>query len=316
MDLQSLILKILNKEVAAAEYEQLKVWKAETEENLALYQEINKIVEEGPNLKDYREFNTEAGYQKFTSRIGNSLSNNWLKIAVAMLLIALGAYYIGLNSNKSDKVEPSTYVAENIGQEFILQDGSSIALNQETTIEETSDFEKIRKVNLTGEAFFDIARDVDKPFQITLSESEYVEVLGTSFNIKNTTDQLEITVASGKVAFHTLDRDIILSKGDAVKKIDGTYVKYKATNDNYLSWLNKKLVFNDIPVAKALEDICKHFNIDYSIQSPIEGSDCNLSTTFKTESLDQILAELSKVVSLDYIKNDHGIYTFNNINCE
>jgi len=309
-------LKILNKKEAAAEYEQLNEWKAETEENLKLYQEISKIVEEGDQLSDYREYNVDSAYARFKKQIA-SPSNGWLKyVAIGLLLVAGG--YLLFNSNKEIKANdaPATYMAENAIQPVDLKDGSTITLNTGAVVTELSDFTKIRNVELKGEAFFDISPDKNRPFRVKLNNDTFVEVLGTSFNIINTEDQLDVSVESGHVELKALGRTISLYKGDAVELVEDSLVKYKQNTTNYLSWLNKELVFKNAPISAVLDDLSSHFHTDFNVSSAVKNSECDLSSTFNTESLDQIMLELSKIVELSYTKETDGSYLIKDINCK
>lgn len=316
MDIQEVILKILRDEEASAEYRQLKEWKEETSENLKLYQEINKIVEEGNNLSDYKEFNVESGYARFKKQISKSPYSK-VGILVMVLLLLGGALYILSHHSKHDEPQkPQSYIAENIVEEVNLNDGSTITLNEGARLSELSDFSTIRNVSLIGEAFFDIAPDKEKPFRIILNEEIYVEVLGTSFNIINNESNLEVVVESGLVELHFNGRAISLTKGYAAKKEKGSIVKYKKSADNYLSWKTQKLVYKNTPITDVLEDISKHFDIKLNISDAIYKSKCNLSSTFQTHNLDQILNELTKLVSLSFSKQDDGSYAIKDIQCE
>ena len=315
MDIQEVILKILNKKEAVAEYEQLNQWKAETEENLKLYQEISKIVEEGDQLSDYKDYNVESGYARFKKQISNP-SHGWMKYAAIGLLLLMGGYFLMNKADISKDAAPQTYIAENSVEAVDLQDGSTITLNNGAKVSELSDFTKIRNVDLKGEAFFDINPDKNRPFRVQLKEDLLVEVLGTSFNIINTDEQFDISVESGHVELKTFNRSISLYKGDAAKMIDGSIVKYKQKTGNHLSWMSEKLIFKNTPITSVLDDVSNHFDAKFNVSNKVKNSECNLSSTFDTENLDQIMAELSKIVELSYSKEKDGSYLIKDITCK
>ncbi len=317
MDIQEVILKVLNKKDAAAEYEQLKVWKAETEDNLKIYQEINNIVEQGNHLKDYKEYDVESGYARFKNQISDS-TNGWIKYAVAGFILCIGAFYLINNSLKTttEEITPQIYQAENTIKPFDLKDGSTITMNTGAVVTEMTDFTKIRQVALSGEAFFDIQPDKSRPFRVKLDDDLFVEVLGTSFNIINTENEFNITVESGHVELKTLGRTISLYKGDAVKLHEDTLVKYKQKTSNHLSWMKKELTFKNAPITAVLDDVSAHFETSFDVSSKVANSDCNLSSTFNTESLQQIMVELSKMVELSFTKEKDGSYIIEDIRCK
>ena len=314
MDIQEVILKILDQKEAGAEYKQLKDWKEDTAENLKLYQEINKIVEEGHNLSDYKEYNVESGYARFKKQIATP-SRSWLAYLAAALILAGVAYFI-FSGEKETIITPQAYLAETAVEAIDLRDGSTITLNVGAELNELSDFAKVRNVQLNGEAFFDIKPDKERPFRIMLEDDTFVEVLGTSFNIINEGEILKVVVETGHVELHTNGRSISLTKGFVAERVNGSIVKYKKTADNYLSWKNKTLVYKNTPINDVLSEISSHFGTDLTISQAVQNSDCNLSSTFNTESLDQILSELSKVIELSYNKKKDGSYTIKDIKCE
>lgn len=315
MDIQNVILTILNKEEAKAEYNQLKGWKEETAENLKLYQEINKIVEEGKNLSEYKEYNVESAYERFKRQI-NKPTRSWFAYAAAALIVLVGGYFLFSTKNVVESVVPQTYIASNAIAEHSLKDGSTITLNHGAEVKELTDFSKVRKVDLKGEAFFDIASDQNKPFRIMLEENTFVEVLGTSFNIINNEDALQVVVESGHVELHVDEKVISLTKGYAAERVNGSIVKFKKNVDNYLSWKNNTLTYKNTPITDVFEEISSHFGASFSISDAVKSSDCNLTSTFNTESLDQILNELSKVVELSFTKRKDGSYSIKDIKCE
>lgn len=315
MDIQEVILKVINKKDAVAEYQQLKEWKDDTAENLKIYQEINKIVEEGSNLSDYKDYNVESGYERFKSQISPK-GKPWLAYAAAALLL-IGASYFVLNNNSPSEVNiPQEYIAEATVTNLNLNDGSTVTLNVGSELKELSDFSKLRNVELKGEAFFDITPDQKRPFRIHLEDKTFVEVLGTSFNIVNDGNSLKVVVESGHVELHSDGKVVSLTKGYAAERVQGSIVKYKKVKDNYLSWKHDKLVYKNAPITTVLKDISSHFKTDLNLSESIRNSKCNLSSTFETSSLDQILNELSKVVELSYTQKEDGSYSIKDIKCE
>jgi len=112
-----------------------------------------------------------------------------------------------------------------------LADGSTLSLNtdSELTIEFTA---QQRLVNLSrGEVFFDVAKDLQRPFVINTGERR-IEVLGTQFNVRKRHDEqvLKISVLEGKVAVHQATND---SPVDRLQQplLAGDIASYSATNE-------------------------------------------------------------------------------------
>src|SRR5690606_36556914 len=98
-----------------------------------------------------------------------------------------------------------------------LSDGTLITLNENSSIVYQEEFtSNERHVALTGEAFFEVARDEEKPFIVDLPSETYVKVLGTSFNIKAFDGDSLVTVfvKTGRVEFGSEANNIILTPGE------------------------------------------------------------------------------------------------------
>ncbi len=156
-----------------------------------------------------------------------------------------------------------------------LSDGTRIRLNSESELIYPTLFtENKREVTLIGEAFFEVAKDKDKPFIVKANKME-VSVLGTTFNICSYTKDKTIstTLIEGSVsvrANHGKKQIITPSEQFTYnKENDQTDIQIVNT-ELYTSWINGKYIFKD---AK-LEEIINKLQLWY-----------DFSVTYQTESL-------------------------------
>ena len=131
-------------------------------------------------------------------------STTYLKYAAAVLLMLstgiLGYSYLG-QWKQASKKEITLFSDRHKQKQLLLPDGSKVLLNVGTELTLAKDFgESQRKVSLRGEAFFEVAKDKNKPF-IIQSGTLSTRVLGTSFNINAypDMDKIKIAVLTGKV---------------------------------------------------------------------------------------------------------------------
>lgn len=170
------------------------------------------------------QFDTESAWTTFKQKLEGSqqpkvvslLSRTsfWYKVAASLLLIVsvsvsinyftntegLEAEQATVEQNNNELIEVSTRDGKEI---VFLPDGSLVWLSKNSSIVYPSAFsDKDRKVELKGEAFFDISRNEEKPFIINAGETK-TRVLGTSFTIRayENEDKVEIDVVTGKVSF-------------------------------------------------------------------------------------------------------------------
>ena len=148
-----------------------------------------------------------------------------------------------------------------------LCDGTKVYLNSGTTLEFPSRFDgKVRSVILKGEAYFDVARNVSKPFVVEVDEMK-VKVLGTSFNVKSYVDEPGVytTLVEGSVA--------ILRDGQPEKKIKpgeqayynkgvGTLSIAEVDVKEFTSWKDGLFYFKDIALEEILRIVSRWYDLE------------------------------------------------------
>ncbi|KIA86034.1 FecR family protein [Kaistella jeonii] len=176
----------------------------------------------------------------------------------------------------------------------LLIDGTQILLNAGTQIAFESDFVKSnsRKVNLKGQAFFEVAKDAAHPFYVE-TEQFTTKVLGTKFNISSykTESEAFVNLVEGKIE---VSGKLIAAKKILVpgQKINfGPEVKTlmveKATPKQDMDWLNKEISFEDNTTDEVLSKIERVYGLQI-IRNQLEANDFHFSGTYKIENLDQI----------------------------
>ena len=148
-----------------------------------------------------------------------------------------------------------------------LCDGTKVYLNSGTTLEFPSRFDgKVRSVILKGEAYFDVARNVSKPFVVEVDEMK-LKVLGTSFNVKSYVDEPGVytTLVEGSVA--------ILRDGQPEKKIKpgeqayynkgvGTLSIAEVDVNEFTSWKDGLFYFKDIALEEILRIVSRWYDLE------------------------------------------------------
>jgi ferric-dicitrate binding protein FerR (iron transport regulator) len=185
--------------------------------------------------------------------------------AVALLITAGVYYYTSLHEPLVAK-----YTSKGEKSTFMMEDGTRVTLNADSKLEYAANFpQESREVYLTGEAFFDVHSDAQKPFIIHTNKMD-IKVLGTAFNVKSYPNEtsteatllkgaIEVTVAdnpSEKIILKPSQK-LVVNNYDSTKKrsvalkdvvpalTTMTYFQQKDTVIMETSWLQNKLVFQD-----------------------------------------------------------------------
>ena len=192
-----------------------------------------------------------------------------------------------------------------------MHDGSLVHLNAQSQISYPSRFDSSsRVVEISGEAYFDVARDEQRPFIIKVKDYQ-VEVLGTSFNIDAYDNEFSVTVESGVVKVNldkkgvntaTLTKNQKLIYDPASDKME----IMKVNPEIDLSWREGILRFDKTPIAKVEKMIERWYGVDVIISDrEIYGK--TLTGIHQNKSLKSVLEALTYATESKYKIKDQTI---------
>ena len=226
-----------------------------------------------------------------------------LRIA-AVLLIGMFAASILFYQQKASVLDrfPIQTVSIPYGAttQFKLPDGSSVWLNSGSSLSYSGNFSTKRKVELKGEAFFDVVKNAG-PFIVQTNYGK-VEVLGTAFNIQAYDDgDFTTTLERGmvKILDTANKHDMILNPGEQAKLINNKLVKNEVDTKLFTSWKDGKLIFSRDPFPDIMRNLERWFNvtIDYSAND-FEG--LWFSGTIESETLTEVMNMICKAAPVKY----------------
>jgi ferric-dicitrate binding protein FerR (iron transport regulator) len=240
-----------------------------------------------------------------------SLSNFYRTIAAASVLLILSfsvAYYLGGSVNTSQN-QIQQYTSLTGKSKIILPDGTQVWLHQNSSISYNTNFDsKKREVRMTGEAYFNVTHNVDKPFVVHVKDAQ-VKVFGTEFNVNsvNETKDVLVSLYKGSVSMSVNNREVMLQPGDEgfynssarnlkVSKGDVEFAKI---------WTKDHLRFEN----KNLQYVCRYLSKWYGVDINIDSrTPNNQSYTFTlgVENLEEILRIMSRMSSINYEFNQNN----------
>lgn len=243
--------------------------------------------------------------------------------AVLILALSIGAllrFYaaekpsqetISVVSNLVQKTNPL-----GVKSKHILPDGSTVFLNAASSIEYPKTFGTDTRVVklLQGEAFFEVVKDVNRPFRV-LGKDFDVEVLGTTFNINTHLPSPEVALLEGKVRLtarqtgHSTD----LAPGQMALFDKDQQVFTSSTFDaKYTTgWKDGYLMFKDATLDEVMEKLHVWYGIDITVSNKAKSGDWSYTGSFKNESLENVLLNMRVLRNFNYaIKNDSLLISF------
>ena len=184
----------------------------------------------------------------------------------------------------------------------VLPDSSVVHLNSESKLNYPEYFSgNMRIVELTGEAYFSVKHDKNRPFIVKTGNSQ-VTVTGTEFNIRNRNNNTNIVVSKGsvKVLSLTSRKQENLKKGDMVL-LDNSGNITPPVHVNlkyYLAWRENKLAFMHTPLKEVMAEIERTFNVKAEFLRD-SAKKRTLTGIFETDSLQKVLSVLSLTLDLN-----------------
>jgi len=317
-----LMARVLAGEATTGQREELEVWMQENRQNRELFMRVRNDWERTASSASATKYNVDAAWEKQKKRIQGvpgmyetespvhqyNFRRTIIRVAaLVLLLIATGAvFFILQHRNAADELLATTNGQEQ--QEVTLPDGSTVVLNEGATLRYPKTFGKTRKVKLTGEAFFQVTKNPERPFVVDAGNAT-VTVLGTTFNVNSSPvedKEVEVFVETGRVKVTPVagnkGQSLILDPGYIGRVYKHRTEKLLNTNENYMAWRTRQMIFRDTPlpeVASTLERVY-HVNVELKGDSL---KNCRFSSTFIKQDLNLVLEVISTTFDLT-IKQD------------
>lgn len=198
----------------------------------------------------------------------------------------------------------NTIETPNGGQyQLLLPDGTTVWLNASSSLKYPTNFaiKGQRRVELTGEAYFEVAKDKKRPFIVTtnnisekLKEQE-VEVLGTHFNINayNDDNTIKTTLLEGSVRVKSSPSLVIILNPGQQSINNGNDLKIADVNTEYaVAWKDGYFRFNDKTLEMAMKEISRWYNVNVSYKNKALKNEPLAGTISKYSSIGQVLKKM------------------------
>lgn len=244
-----------------------------------------------------------------------------MKWVASILLLASASFLVFQHISKTEQVAvaPIEMVVKSTtkGQKstIMLSDGSKVTLNSLSEITYPRYFsDSSRHIELKGEAFFEVAKDKNRPFIVSTGNLETI-ALGTSFNINCRTDAQKVSLATGKVLINTYDlKNYALLPGEALEMdiVKGAAKKTVFDKEKILAWKDGIIIFEDADIA----EITTALELWYDVKIQLSNIKNNNKYTgkFENESLRNVLESMSFALDFNFVMNGKKVNIIYNQN--
>ena len=235
--------------------------------------------------------------------------------AAAISLIIVTTLFFATNEKSDERLIVQTPAGKQelyvpIGQRarLTLPDGTVAWLNAGSTLSYPSVFSGERKVSLSGEAYFEVIKDEERPF-IVETETVNIKALGTSFNVSSypRAEYQNTILLDGVVKIYTPNNEsegVILSPGQQLFYEDGLFRKELFTDYNVLLWKDGIYSFENVKLDAIISKLELYFDVDIIINCPTILEKEYTGKFRQNDGVMEILRIIRKIHPFNIIKNE------------
>jgi ferric-dicitrate binding protein FerR (iron transport regulator) len=239
---------------------------------------------------------------------------NTLKVASVIILSLFFSWetYIYFTRNETTPL-PDMIVMADSGQKthIVLSDGSEVWLNSLSTLSYPSDFGvKNRTVRLTGEGYFEVAKDKTKTFCVE-TEGVNIVVHGTKFNIAAHagTSETNVSLIEGSVAVEDSNHHLLaMLKGNQTLRINKENLQFELIEEDtrlVALWSKNKCRVEDAPAEEMFKRIGYWYGLNIRLEN--NNKDYRYGFTIKEESFREFLELIKELTPLEYSINGEEV---------
>lgn len=160
---------------------------------------------------------------------------------------------------------------------LVLPDGSRVWLNAESSITFPTAFSgRKRSVKISGEVYFDVAKDPARPFIVQVGNNRQIRVLGTQFNVNAYSDEEEITTTLLEGSVEILPGGnaglaVRLKPGEqaAFSETGQISVRHGVNTDEIVAWKNGMFHFEKADIQSVMRQISRWYNVEVVYEGPL-----------------------------------------------
>lgn len=157
---------------------------------------------------------------------------------------------------------------------LVLPDGTGVWLNTASSIQFPTAFAgNTREVTVTGETYFEVAKNAAKPFIVHVNDVA-VQVLGTNFNIEAWPGKafVSTTLLQGLVSVERSDKKVTLKPGQQAIAAQAISVSSNADIDQAMAWKQGKFVFRATNIQDIMENLARYYDFEVQYQGTVTSS--------------------------------------------
>lgn len=256
-------------------------------------------------IRYMESIDSEAAYEKGMAAIREERRRKafrgfvWAAACLSIPLLAATAILVSIHYFPSESKQMASVTApRGAVVKYELPDNSTVWLNSGSTLTYPIRFDrKTRRVQLEGEAYFEVQANPEKPFLVNTSDELSVKVYGTRFNVEAYSDDdiITTTLEHGHVDVLVEGHEALcLVPGEQAEysKLTGELVRSQVNTYESTAWKDGRMVLRNASLNEVFKALERKFGVSIQVNGTIDETD-TYRATFRNETLAQILDYLS-----------------------
>ncbi len=304
--------RYLSKESSLEENEELKDIISSVPKYKVIFEQYSPIWNDKTNDQEWRFDKEKIKNRVFENIKSESLSPvnysipRWSYAAIILFMIFTVYVVHNFITNTDQQIVPITITkstADNQRAMFTLIDGTEVWLrgNSSITYNKELAIDGVRSVQLTGEAYFDVAKNPDLPFIVVTGEVSTI-VLGTKFNVRAfPQNAVEVTVESGKVLVESHYSKVALESNEQATVDPGNseIVKNRIKSKYVTVWKNQVMDMDMVSLKEAFFIMERYYNVTIITDKQAD-LNCIVRSIYKNENLETVLQGLQLIFDFNF----------------
>lgn len=318
------MIAYLKGELDAAQSDEVEAWYDASEENRKQLGEVYYLLYVCDRIHDSEHIDVEASLRRMKGRMHASRRAGLRRLAVRItaaaavvaVLLTAGLTTASVARRLMQPVVVFTQLGER--SQVVLPDGTKVWLNSSSRVEYAAPlFSRERRVEMDGEAYFEVEHDPRLPFVVTTNGLD-IKVLGTRFNIRNMESEhcVSTVLLEGSVmGYATGDESSSVRLRPAQQLLFDTRTKAMRLMDDpaaerSINWIDGRLSFDRNTFAEIVAELNRYYNVEVRFMDP-SLSEERFSGDFRVgDGIYHIMSVLQLTYKFTYkvVGNDIEIY--------
>lgn len=307
---ENILIQYIDRTLSKQEQTEVEDWLAASSDNEKQLEQLYFTLEVANRVRVMKSVDPEMALLRFKSRLQkkNKKINMYhafqmmQRIAAVLFIpvLVLSAYLLMQQDGEEVRML-EVHTNPGVVSQIDLPDGSKVWLNANSVLKYPSNFQAgNRKVELNGQAYFEVTKNPEKPFIVKADNTYSVEVLGTSFNLSAYADEdvIETTLVEGSVKLNVADaagKEIsrkLKPNEKAEFQKNTNQLEISTVNTDYdTAWKSGEIIFRNHSMDQVMKILSRHYNVKFEVKDA-KVLNSIITARFKNEQLPQVMEYL------------------------